>query len=61
MVLKGTVHSKIKMLSSFTHPYVGQDLYECLSSDEHKRRYCLEMLLTNYSICIVFFLSYGCQ
>jgi len=37
--LKGIVHPKIKILSSFTHPHVVPTLYEFLSSAEHKRRY----------------------
>ncbi len=36
--LKGTVHPKMKILSSFTHPQVDQNLYECVCS-EHKGRY----------------------
>jgi len=27
----------MKMLSSFTHPYVAPNMYEFLSSAEHKR------------------------
>jgi len=37
MFLKGIVHPK--KLSSFTHPQVVPNLYEILSSVEHKRRY----------------------
>ncbi len=29
-LVKGTVHPKIKILSSFTHPQVVLNLYECL-------------------------------
>jgi len=36
---KGIVHPKIKIVSSFTHLYVVSNLYELLSSAEHKRRY----------------------
>ncbi len=36
--VKGTVHPKMKILSSFTHPQVGPHLYECVFS-EHKGRY----------------------
>ncbi len=41
-VLKGTVHPKI--LSSFTHPQVVPNLYECVCSAEHKGRYFEESL-----------------
>ncbi len=34
--LKGIVHPKMKILSSFTHPQVVPNLYECLCSAEHK-------------------------
>ncbi len=37
--LKGIVHPKIKILSSFTHPQVVTNLYECVCSVEHKGRY----------------------
>ncbi len=40
--LKGIVHPKMKMLSSFTHPQVVPNLYECLCSAEHKGRYSEE-------------------
>ncbi len=39
--VKGTVHPKIKILSSFTHPQVDPNLYECVCS-EHKGRYSEE-------------------
>ncbi len=35
-MLKGIVHPKMKILSSFTHPQVVPNLYECLCSAEHK-------------------------
>jgi len=38
-IFKGIVHPKMKILSSFTHPQVVQNLYEFLYSAEHKRRY----------------------
>ncbi len=41
--LKGTVHLKMKILSSFTHPQVDPNLYECVCS-EHKGRYSEESL-----------------
>jgi len=37
--LKGTLHQKMKILSSFTQPQVVANLYEFLSSAEHKGRY----------------------
>jgi len=40
--LKGIVHPKKENLSSFTSPQVVPNLYECLSSAEHKRRYFKE-------------------
>ncbi len=40
--LKGKVHPKMKILSSFTHPQVVPNLYECLCSAEHKGRYSEE-------------------
>ncbi len=39
---KGIVHPKMKILSSFTHPQVVPNLYECLCSAEHKGRYSEE-------------------
>ncbi len=42
--LKGTVHPKMKILSSFTHLQVVPNLYECLCSAEHKGRYFEESL-----------------
>ncbi len=41
-ILKGIVHLKMKILSSFTHPQVVPNLYECLCSAEHKGRYSEE-------------------
>ncbi len=40
--LKETVHPKMKILSSFTHPQVDPNLYECVCSAEHKGRYSEE-------------------
>ncbi len=40
--LKGIVHPKMKSLSSFSHPQVVTNLYECLCSAEHKGRYSEE-------------------
>ncbi len=40
--LKGIVHPKLKILSSFTHPQVVPNLYEFLCSAEHKGRYSEE-------------------
>ncbi len=41
-LIKGIVHPKMKILSSFTHPQVVPNLYECLCSAEHKGRYSEE-------------------
>jgi len=38
-VVKGILHLKMKILSSFTHPQVVANLYEFLSSAEYKGRY----------------------
>ncbi len=43
LCLKETVHPKTKILSSFTHPQVDPNLYECVCS-EHKGRYSEESL-----------------
>ncbi len=40
--IKGIVHPKMKILSSFTLPQVIPNLYECLCSAEHKGRYSEE-------------------
>ncbi len=40
---KGIVHPKMKILSSFTHPQVDPNLYECVCS-EHNGRYSEESL-----------------
>ncbi len=37
--LKGIVHPKMKILSSFTHPQVVPNFYEFLCSAEHKGRF----------------------
>ncbi len=37
--LKGIVHPKMKILSSFIHPQVAPNLYEFLCSAEHRGRY----------------------
>jgi len=37
MTFKGFVHPKIKILSTFSHPQVVPNLYEFLSSAEHKK------------------------
>ncbi len=41
-LVKGIVHPKMKILSSFTHPQVFPILYECLCSAEHKGIYSEE-------------------
>jgi len=43
-VFKGILQPKIKILSSFSHPQVVANLYEFLSSAEHKGRYFEEQL-----------------
>jgi len=37
--IKGIDHLKIKILLSFTRPQVVSNMYDFLSSAEHKRRY----------------------
>ncbi len=63
--LKGIVHPKMKILSSFTHPQVVPNLYECLCSAEHKGRYSEECGKQSSSgaplTSIVFFSYYGSQ
>ncbi len=60
-LVKGTVHPKMKILSSFTHPQVDPNLYECVCS-EHKGRYSEEWGKQSSSgaplTSIVFFFSY---
>ncbi len=60
--LKGIVHPKMKIVSSFPHPQVVPNLYECLCSAEHKGRYSEECGKQSSSgaplTFIVFFLSY---
>jgi len=46
-LLKGIVHPKMKILSSFTHPQVVANLHEFLSSSEHKGKYLEERLEPN--------------
>ncbi len=57
--LKGIVHPKMKILSSFTHSQVVPNLYECLCSAEHRGRYSEECRKQSSSgaplISIVFF------
>ncbi len=58
--IKGIVHPKMKMMSSFTHPQVVPNLYECLCSAEHKGIYSEECGKQSSSVApltsIVFFL-----
>ncbi len=60
--VKGIVHPKVKILSSFTHPQVVPNLYECLCSAEHKGRYSEEYGKQSSSgaplTSMVFFFSY---
>ncbi len=62
VLLKGIVHPKMKILSSFTHPQVVPNLYECLCSVEHKGKYSEECGKQSSSgaplTSIVFFFSY---
>ncbi len=48
-VVKGIVHPKMKMLSSFTHPHVAPNLYEFLFYVKHERRYFEEFLNSCWS------------
>ncbi len=64
--LKGTVHPKMKILSSFTHPQVDPNLYECVCSAEHKGRYSEECGKLSSSgapltSTVLFFSYYGSQ
>ncbi len=65
MWLKGIVHPKMKILSSFIHPQVVPNLYEFLCSAEHKGRYSEECGKQSSSgaplTSIVFFSYYGSQ
>ncbi len=62
--IKGIVHPKMLILSSFTHPQVFPNLYECVCS-EHKGRYSEECGKQSSSgaplTYIVFFSYYGSQ
>ncbi len=56
-VLKGIVHPKMDVLSSFTHPFVSPKPYDFLSSAENKRKYleefCKQTLLVTFDFhCI---------
>ncbi len=42
IAIKGIVHPKMKIMSSFTHPQVVPYLYECICSAEYKGRYSEE-------------------
>ncbi len=65
LLLKGIVHPKMKILSSFTHPQVVPNLYECLCSAEHKGRYSEECGKQQFWGTIdfhsIFFSYYGSQ
>jgi len=43
LYIKGILHPKRKILSSFTHPQVVANLYEFLSPAKHKGRYFVEL------------------
>ncbi len=59
MTLKGIVHPKMKILSSYNHPQVVPNLYEFICSAGHKGRYSEESGKQNSSwaplTAIVFF------
>ncbi len=66
VLLKGIVHPKMKILSSFTHPQVVPTLYECLCSAEHKERYSKECGKQSRSgapltSIVIYFSYYGSQ
>jgi len=42
LLIKGLVHPKMKILSSFTHPHVVSNLYVFICSAEDKGRYLEE-------------------
>jgi len=46
MVIKGIIHPKIKILSSFTHPEVVPNLYEFLSCWKEKKIFWFFVLHT---------------
>ncbi len=46
--LKGTVHPKMKILSSFTYPQVVPNLYECLCSEEILKKVCNQAALGHH-------------
>ncbi len=63
MKLKGIVHPKITILSSFAHPQVVPNLYECICSAEFKGRYSEECGKQSSSggplTSMVYFVSYN--
>ncbi len=59
--VKGIVHPKMKILSSFTHPQVVPNLYECVCFSEHKGRYSEECGKQSSSGSLYFFSYYGSQ
>ncbi len=56
-LIKGTVHPKMKILSSFTHPHVIPNLYKFLSYVEHKRRYFEEFWWTKKLLAPIDFIT----
>ncbi len=46
-LLKGILHPKMEIMSSFTHPLIFQNLYDLLSSEEQKK----ELFIVEYSSC----------
>ncbi len=66
LAFKGIVHPKMKILSSFTHPQVVPNLYECLCSAEHKAKIFWRMwenraVLGHHWLPQYFFSYYGSQ
>ncbi len=58
MNVKGIVHPKMKIISSFTRPQVFPNLYECVCSAEHKGRYSEECGKQSGSGALLTFFSY---
>ncbi len=54
--VKGIVHPKMKILSSFPLPQVDPNLYECVCSAEHKGRYSEECGKQQFWIIVLFLL-----
>ncbi len=59
--LKGTVHPKMKILSSFTHPQVVPNLYECLFCWTQRKIFWRMWETLQFWIIVFFFFYYGSQ